>query len=118
MTDRFARLYTGNTAGFRRLLQLSIPTEGILVRGWAENFSVVNKGFADPAPKYNFDFFVVFDQMSEDIGISHTIKGVYNEDDNVYADRKRKVTRPDDRAERPGRYAPVRPDDREDRFTP
>jgi hypothetical protein len=33
VTDRFARLSTGNTSGFRRLLQLSIPTEGILVRG-------------------------------------------------------------------------------------
>ncbi len=33
VTDRFARLSTGNTSGFHRLLQLSIPTEGVLVRG-------------------------------------------------------------------------------------
>ena len=32
--------------------------------------------------------------MDEDIGISHTIKGVYNEDDNVYASRGKKPTAP------------------------
>ncbi len=33
VTDRFSRMASGNTSGFKRLLQLSIPTEGILVRG-------------------------------------------------------------------------------------
>ncbi len=102
VTDRFARLATGNTSGFRRLLQLSVPTEGILVRGWIDGFNVVNKGHFDIAPQYNFDFFVVFDSMSEDIGISHTIKGVYNEDDNVYADRKRKAPSSSDQVHEPG----------------
>ncbi len=50
--------------------------------------------------------------MSEDIGISHTIYGVYNEDDNVYADRKTKVESGDTGG------TPVRPDDRAERFTP
>ena len=33
VTDRFARLTSGNLSGFHRLLQLSIPKEGILQRG-------------------------------------------------------------------------------------
>jgi len=119
VTDRFARLSSGNTSGFRRLLQLSIPTEGVLVRGWVDAFSVVNKGHFEPAPTYSFSFFVVFDQMSEDIGISHTIRAVYNEDDLVYVNRKKPVVsepvRPDDRATRPttpSEEEPIRPDDR------
>ncbi len=43
----------------------------------------------DIAPKYSFNFFVVFDQMSEEIGISNSIKGVYNEDYVRYVDRKK-----------------------------
>ena len=111
VTDRFARLSSGNTSGFKRLLQLSIPTEGMLVRGWVDTFSVVNKGHFDPAPEYSFCFFVVFDSMSENIGISHTIRDVYNQDDNVYADRKKSISSAPE-------SAPIRPDDRADRFTP
>ena len=53
------------------------------------------------APEYTFQFFVVSDQMDEDIGISHTIKSVYNEDDNVFASRGKKTT-PDQTAPTPG----------------
>jgi len=83
----------------------------MLVRGWVDTFSVVNKGHFDPAPEYSFSFFVVFDSMSENIGISHTIRDVYNQDDNVYADRKKSISSAPE-------SAPIRPDDRADRFTP
>lgn len=46
-----------------------------------------NKGVFEVAPQYTFSFFVVFDQMSQDIGISHQIKKVYESDDNVAASR-------------------------------
>ena len=88
-----------------------------------DSFSVVNRGVFDPAPEYTFNFFVVFDSMSEDIGISHVIKDVYNQDDNVYANRKKRALSPIDSAEPghrdfPGDFAPIRPDDRAERFTP
>lgn len=83
VTDRFARVNSGNTTGFRRLLQLSIPSEGILQRGWIDEFRVVNKGVFDPAPEYQFSFFVVFDQLGLDMGISHQIKAAYDSDDLV-----------------------------------
>ncbi len=89
VTDRFARTTAvGNTTnGYRRLLQLHIPSEGILCRGWVASFSLQNKGFQEPAPTYSFNFFIAFDQMAENIGISHQIKKVYTQDDNVFASK-------------------------------
>jgi hypothetical protein len=88
-TDRFSRLQAQGqtTNGYRRLLQLSIPSEGVLCRGWIDKFSLTNKGTQVVAPEFSFTFFVAFDQMAENIGISHQIKKVYDSDDNVFASR-------------------------------
>lgn len=89
VTDRFARTNTGNRSGFNRLLRFSLPTESVLLRGFIEGaFTVKNKGVFEFAPQYNFNFFVVFDQLSTDIGISHIIKGFYESDDDAFISRK------------------------------
>lgn len=52
-----------------------------------DSFQVTNKGVQDPAPTYEFNFFVAFDKMAENIGISHLIKKTYTMDDNVFASK-------------------------------
>jgi len=86
-TDRFARVRSGNTSGYARLLRLAIPSEGIYVRGWVEKFGVINKGVFDPAPTYNFSFFIVHDLFSKDIGISNMLKYYQEGSDEAFFDR-------------------------------
>lgn len=63
-----------NAPGYNLLLKLSIPDEGILIRGWVPNFSITKKGYFNPAPEYQMPFHVVFDPHSTNIVISHQIK--------------------------------------------
>ncbi len=81
---RFARVDI-DSPGYQRLLRLSIPTEQLLVRGWIDNFSIQKKGVFEPAPEFNFSFFVVFDSTATDIGISHRIKANYAQSDYAVA---------------------------------
>ena len=60
--------------GYRRLLTLSIPTESIWIRGFVPRFTIQRHGVFEPAPKFNFDFFVVFDQHSTDLRLSSDIR--------------------------------------------
>lgn len=82
--ERFARIHTDNP-GYKRLMRISIPTEGIAIRGWIDSFSVAKKGYKNVAPEFTFDFFVVFDQTAVDIGISSRLQKYYDMDLGVIA---------------------------------
>jgi len=56
-----------SSAGFQRLLQLQVDGEDILWNGWVPNFTMQKKGVMEPAPQFNFTFYVVFDQHSTNI---------------------------------------------------
>lgn len=61
-------------AGFRRLLTLSVPSEGLWIRGFVPRFTLTKRGVFEPAPKFTFNFFVVFDSHSTDIRLSSEIR--------------------------------------------
>jgi hypothetical protein len=74
----FNRIST-KSQGYRRLMQLWIDGEGILVRGFVPQFTVSKRGVFDPSPKYSFTFTVIFDPHAENIRISSDITKNYND---------------------------------------
>lgn len=59
--------------GYQRLMRLYIAGEGILWRGWIPNFTLNKKGVMEPAPQFQFEFYVVFDSHATDIYASRQI---------------------------------------------
>jgi len=64
-------------AASKSLLTLNIPTENSEWQGFIKQFGMVKKGVYEPAPTYLFNFFVVFDNSSVNIGISNRVSAYY-----------------------------------------
>ena len=77
--ERFSRINTNN-GGYKRLMRIAVPSEGISIRGWIDTFSIAKKGYPNVAPEFKFDFFVIFDDTATDIGISSRVKKYYDMD--------------------------------------
>jgi len=75
--QRFSRI-NGKNDGYKRLMKLSVPSEGIALRGWIDTFKIAKKGYKNVAPEYSFDFFVVFDNTATNIGISSRVQKYYD----------------------------------------
>ena len=71
--------------GYQRLLRLSVPSEGIILRGYVQRFTISKRGVHDPAPEYSFDFVVVFDPHAIDIEASSVIQQYFTEVDRAVA---------------------------------
>lgn len=65
-----------------RMLLLDIPTENNQWRGYVKSFGMTKKGVFDPAPTYNFNFVVIFDDLAENFGISSQIRRYYKHSDS------------------------------------
>jgi hypothetical protein len=76
-----------NSPGYTRMLRLSIPTEGIIVRGFVQSFKVRKRGVFEPAPTYNFDFVVIFDPHSTKVEASSILRQYYDKSDKVPLER-------------------------------
>jgi hypothetical protein len=59
--------------GYQRLMRLYVVGEDILWRGWIPNFTINKRGVMEPAPQFNFEFYVVFDEHATDIYASRQI---------------------------------------------
>src|SRR5581483_4672021 len=67
-----------DSAGYQRLLKFFMPSEGLLVRGFASTFSIQKRGVFDPAPEFQIAFTIIYDLNATDIMISHQIKKYYD----------------------------------------
>lgn len=82
----FNRINT-SSQGYRRLMKLYVAREGILVRGFIPRFTIEKRGVFDPAPKYTFNFTVVFDPYAENIGVSAATRKYYTNADNYSSNK-------------------------------
>lgn len=60
-----------NSNDSRRLMRLDVPTENNHWGGFIKTFGMTKKGVFVPAPTYTFNFVVVFDNTSENVGLSN-----------------------------------------------
>jgi hypothetical protein len=67
------------TTGYNRLLRLNVPSEGILYRGYIENFSVSKRGVFNVAPPFEFEFVVIFDPHAKAITPSTLVRQFYQD---------------------------------------
>jgi hypothetical protein len=67
-----------NQVAVNRMLLLDVPTENNHWRGYIKTFGMTKKGVHDPAPTYTFSFVVIFDDLSENFGISSRVRQYYN----------------------------------------
>ncbi len=66
-------------ANVNRLLLLDVPTENNQWRGYVKTFGMTKKGVHDPAPTYQFNFVVIFDNLAENFGISSRIRALHSQ---------------------------------------
>jgi hypothetical protein len=85
-TVMFNRTST-NSEGYRRLMKLYVIKEGVLVRGFIPRFTITKKGHFDPAPKYSFNFTVIFDPYAENIAVSSAVRKYYSDADNYSSNK-------------------------------
>lgn len=76
-TPNDVRYQFPNSVGSKRLLTLDVPTENTHWRGFIKTFGMNKKGVFEPAPTYSFNFMVIFDGTSENIGISNRVMRYY-----------------------------------------
>lgn len=103
MTGEITPIYTDThfIGGYRHLLQLVIPAEGIWLQGWVDRFTLSKYGNFDPAPTYTFSFFIAHDPRSVAVENSFVIRKWFTPDPNdlgagapVQASNSKKQTTP------------------------
>ena len=60
------------------LLTLDVPTENTQWHGMVKTFGMTKKGVFEPAPTYTFNFMVIFDSTSENVGLSSRVMRYYS----------------------------------------
>lgn len=66
-----------STAGYQHLLLLDIPTEQLQNRGFIKKFGMDKKGLLEPAPKFTFNFTVVFEPNARNFALSSRVRRYY-----------------------------------------